>query len=181
VNTITLNTPQLRTLTRRSTRSRTTEGYVLLCVALWCVLSSVLVHRFLYSSIEVIGRSMAPTLQEGDWRLINRWRHRLLAVERGDVVVFQEPRSRLAVVKRVIGLPGDIIQFRSDAVYVNYRKLPEPYLPPRVITQSNRLGTEPLAVGPDQYFLLGDNRSVSLDSREYGAVDHSELLGIVTH
>ena len=153
---------------------------MLLCVALWCVLSSVLAHRFLYSSIQVLGQSMVPALHEGDWRLINRWRHRLLGVERGDLVVFHEPHTRIPVVKRVIGLPGDILHFRSGSVYVNYRELAEPYLPRRLATQSCRLGAEPMALGENQYFLMGDNRALSLDSRVYGPVYRTDLVGIVT-
>jgi signal peptidase I len=164
----------------RTTLSRGSRGYVLLCVALWCILSSVLAHRFLYSSIHVVGQSMVPSLNEGDWRLINRWRHRLLGVERGDLVVLHEPRTRIPVVKRVIGLPGDVIHFRSGTVYVNYRQLAEPYLLPRVVTLSNQLGGEAVRLSANQFFLLGDNRPVSLDSRIYGPVARSDLVGIVT-
>jgi signal peptidase I len=169
-----------RSRTPPAAPAHSTGGYVLVCVALWCILSSVLAHRFLYSSIHVLGQSMEPTLHEGDWRLINRWRHRLLGVERGDLVVFEEPHTRIPVIKRVIGLPGDILHFRSGTVYVNYRELAEPYLRPRVLTESYWLGAESTALGENQYFLMGDNRYLSLDSRAYGPVNRSHLVGIVT-
>jgi len=161
-------------------RSRRERGFILLCVALWCLLSSVFAHSFLYSSVEVIGRSMAPTLHPGDWRLVNRWRHRLLGVERGDLVVLREPRTSTAVVKRIIGLPGDTVQFRPDGVYVNHRKLEEPYLSRNTYTWSQKMNSSWLSVGDGHYFVMGDNRLFSIDSRWYGPVPQHDLVGILS-
>jgi signal peptidase I len=128
-----------------------------------------------------MGSSMVPTLRDGDWRLVNRWWPRLIGIERGDLVLVQDPTCRTKVIKRIIGLPGDVLEMREDGVYVNRRKLEEPYLAPGIYTWSRRHGTRPVSVGAGRYFVMGDNRTVSLDSRWYGSVRESSILGIVTY
>lgn len=163
-----------------ATRPRHEQGFVLLCVALWCILAAVLANRFLYSSLVVVGGSMNPTLRDGDWRLVNRWHHHWFGVERGDLAVLREPVTRIQVVKRIIGLPGDVVQLQEDGVYVNRRRLFEPYLPRDTYTWSRLMGTQPFPLGTGKYFVMGDNRLRSLDSRWYGPVSESDILGIVT-
>jgi signal peptidase I len=152
---------------------------VLLCVVLWCVLSTAVVHQFLYSSFHVLGASMAPTLREGDWRLVNRWRHQLFGAQQGDLALIRDPESHTHVVKRLIGLPGDVVQILPDGVYVNYRKLYEPYVAPNGYTWSRKMESRPLPLGEYQYFVMGDNRLTSVDSRWYGPVHASQILGLV--
>jgi signal peptidase I len=144
------------------------------------VLSTVLANRFLYSSFHVLGASMNPTLKEGDWRLVNRWRHHLFGVQRGDLALIRDPETRTHVVKRLIGLPGDVIQLRPEGVYINHSELSEPYVAPNSYTWSSKMDTRPLPLGENQYFVMGDNRMKSLDSRWYGPVRTSDILGLVT-
>jgi len=137
-------------------------------------------NRFLYSSFHVLGASMKPTLKEGDWRLVNRWRHHLFGVQRGELALIRDPETRTHVVKRLIGLPGDVIQFRVDGVYLNHRILSEPYIPRDSYTWSRKMESRQLPLGENQYFVMGDNRLKSLDSRWYGPVNSSDILGLVT-
>lgn len=163
----------------RRLQPETRQGYVLLCVVLWSVLSFILTSTFLYSSVVVIGRSMEPTLQQGDRYVLNRWFHRVFPFDRGELVVIAEPGDDVRVVKRVIALPSDTVRFQGGAVYVNGRRLSESYLPPGMVTFSLRMGDRTLLLGPKQYFVMGDNREVSEDSRYYGPVHQTRLLGVL--
>jgi signal peptidase I len=127
----------------------------------------------------VVGKSMAPSLHEGDRRLVNRWAVRVFGVTRGDLVVLREPSDSIKVIKRIVGLPRDRTQLRIGSVYVNGRKLKEQYLAAGNQTYSSSLPETGITLGPDEYFVLGDNRLHSLDSRHYGAVRKDNLIGRV--
>jgi signal peptidase I len=117
--------------------------------------------------------SMQPTLQVGDRILVTRYFSDQPA-RRGDVVVFRSPFGRDEVmVKRVVGIPGDLIETRAGRVIVSGHTLPEPYLPAGAITG----GVTPQVVPADCYFVLGDNRVNSLDSREWGVVPRRLFVG----
>ncbi len=124
---------------------------------------------------------MQPTLREGDWRLVNRWKHRLFGVQHGDVLLVRDPETGGGVVKRVIGLPGDVLQFRMDGVYRNYRRLREYYLQEGAYTWSRRHQERLIMLDKGEYFVLGDNRLNSVDSRSYGPVYDADILGVVTY
>jgi len=120
---------------------------------------------------------MIPTLQPGERRVLNRWSRHLGAYGRGDLVVIKDGRDGIMEVKRLIGLPGDTLQLREGNVYVGGRLLAEPYLAPGGYTYSRRMGEVPVVLGPDDYFVMGDNRLVSQDSRWFGPVKKAQLLG----
>lgn len=141
----------------------------------------LLCRQFLYSSVVILGSSMEPTLREGDRRLVNHWHHRIKNFSQGDLVVVQEPGSDILVVKRIIATPGDTIQLRDDGVYVNGTLLREPYVPASAYTHARRMGERIQTLGPNEYFVMGDNRLVSLDSRWYGPVPRNLILGTVSN
>ena len=151
------------------------------------------VFLVLQSSVQnfrVEGTSMDPTLTHGQFLLVNklvyqpipfkgedlsanqRWLIPLHAPQKGDVVVFHEPSQGSDFVKRVIGVPGDIVELRFGMVYVNGVVLPEIYLFKR--DSSNH---PPVVVRQGYYFVLGDNRSVSYDSRELGPIPLENIVG----
>jgi signal peptidase I len=118
---------------------------------------------------------MEPNVHNGEYVIVNKTAYWFgHNPQRGDVVVFQAPdQPQNDRVKRVIGLPGDKVEVRSDGtVYVNGQQLEEPYLPPH---HSGTSGT--WTVPEDEYFVMGDNRSVSYDSREGGPVPRSNIIG----
>jgi len=131
--------------------------------------------HFMIQNFRIDGTSMEPNLHNGEYVIVNKTAYWFgHNPQRGDVIVFQAPdQPQNDRVKRVIGLPGDIVEVRSDGtVYVNGQQLEEPYLP------SHHSGTSGTWTVPeDEYFVMGDNRSVSYDSREGGPVPRNKIIG----
>lgn len=136
--------------------------------------------RFGVQIVEVVGKSMSPTLQDSDHYLLKRWVYVLREPRRSEVVVFNDPDQKGFSVKRVVGVEGDTVTVKDGSVFVNGERLDEPYLP--LGTQTSDLnGTNELVFecGKDEFFLLGDNRNFSVDSREYGPVQRQNILGLI--
>src|SRR5271163_1598231 len=130
---------------------------------------------FLYQPVKVEGTSMAPLLSDQERIFINKFVYRFTAIERGDVVVFWYPLDRSkSFIKRVIGLPGDTLEMRQGTLYVNGNVVPEPYVPLRYEDFSN---FGPVSVPKDSYFVMGDHRISSNDSRVFGAVENKFIYG----
>jgi signal peptidase I len=137
--------------------------------------ASVLIITFLYQPVRVEGTSMLPRLEDRDRLFINKFVYHISAIERGDVVVFRYPRDpEKSYIKRVIALPGDTLRIDHGRVYVNGNLLHEPYVPPEF--RDSRSLAE-LVVPAESYFMLGDHRSISSDSRDFGPVDRSLIYG----
>jgi signal peptidase I len=130
---------------------------------------------FLYQPVKVEGTSMAPLLTDQERIFINKFVYRFEPVERGDVVVFWYPLDRSkSFIKRVVGLPGETVEIRQGRVYVNGKRLNEPYVPPQ-FTDVSTFG--PVRVPPDEYFVMGDHRASSNDSRVFGPVPSRYIYG----
>lgn len=165
--------------TRRFRLTRETrQGHVLVCVALWSVISFLLFSRFLLATVVIQGESMSPTLHEGDRLLLNRLSAYMGQIDRGDVVVLQDRGAEDYAIKRVVGLPNDHIRLQGGQVYVNGHPLREGYLPSGTVTEA-AAGHQDFTLSSDLYFVLGDNRRISEDSRYYGPVRRAQLLGVV--
>lgn len=153
--------------------------------------------QFSVQNFKVEGSSMQPTLEEGEYLLVNKIVYFHLAPselrallpfgsvepdesvfpirnpQRGDVIIFHFPRDvSRDFVKRVIGLPGDSVEIRKGQVFVNGLMMEEPY-----ITRPGKSTMSPLTVGPDAFFVLGDNRRASNDSRDWGTVPTENIIG----
>jgi signal peptidase I len=139
------------------------------------VVVSVFIIFFLYQPVRVEGTSMLPQLEDEDRLIISRIALRLGDIHRGDVVVFEYPRDRSkSYIKRVIGLPGDVVHIDRGRVSVNGKRLEEPYVPPRF--EDNQ--SEPdVKVPAGEYFVMGDHRSISFDSRVFGPVPKELIYG----
>ncbi len=142
--------------------------------------SYLFISHFLVQSVSVVGQSMIPTLHDSERYLLNRWIYYVRNPQRGEIVVLKDPAETGFSVKRVVGLPGDIIQVSDGEVLVNGVRLPEPYLPSGTRTDL-AYGSPDSTVrcGQDQVYVLGDNRLNSVDSRSYGPVAHKAILGLV--
>jgi signal peptidase I len=149
-------------------------------------LAVVLVLRlFVVNVARIQGRSMLPTLQNRDMALVWRLPYQFRKPKRGDVVICHYPGRKMkrlpflpqAFVKRVIGLPGDTLEWVEGELLLNGEVLPEPYLDPaRCRFLRSRL---PVTLGPDEYFVLGDNRDSSNDSRSVGPLHRRAIRGRV--
>ncbi len=130
---------------------------------------------FLYQPVKVEGTSMAPLLSDQERIFINKFVYRFEPIARGDVVVFWYPLDRSkSFIKRVIGLPGEYIEVRQGRVLVNGKRLMEPYVPPQ-FADSGSYG--PITVPVDEYFVMGDHRVSSNDSRMFGPVENKYIYG----
>ena len=141
------------------------------------VLIAIVVILFLYQPVKVEGTSMMPSLQNDERIFINKFVYRfgISDIGRGDTVVFLYPGDPTkSYIKRVIGIPGDTIEIDNGKVIVNKKPIAEPY-----VAEDNRdQMTMPFKiVPPDQYFVLGDHRSSSNDSRSWGWVPRQNIYG----
>jgi signal peptidase I len=145
-------------------------------IAISVVLAVVLIV-FIYQPVKVEGTSMMPGLTDQERIFINKYEYKfgVGAIERSDLVVFHFPLDpSQSYIKRVIGLPGDSVEIDDGSVYVNGNKLDEPYVPDEY---RDHLSLPKEVVPVDHYFVLGDHRSSSNDSRVWGFVDRREIYG----
>jgi len=130
---------------------------------------------FLYQPVKVEGTSMAPLLSDQERIFINKFVYRFEPIERGDVVVFWYPLDRSkSFIKRVVGLPGETVEIRQGALYVDGKNIPEPYVPAQYEDLSD---FAPVRVPKDSYFVMGDHRISSNDSRVFGPVESRFIYG----
>jgi signal peptidase I len=136
---------------------------------------SAFIIVFLYQPVRVEGTSMLPVLEDQDRLFINKIAYRVGEIHAGDVVVFQYPRDHAkSYIKRVIALPGDRIRIDQGQVVVNGKLLMEPYLQSRFADDRSQ---PEMVLPPGEYFVMGDHRSISSDSRDFGPVDRGLIYG----
>jgi signal peptidase I len=136
---------------------------------------SAFIIVFIYQPVKVEGVSMMPSLEDQERIFVNKFVYRLEPISRGDVVVFRYPRDpSKSYIKRVIGVAGDRIRIDGGQVYVNGAALDEDYVPP---AYDDARSFPETVVPPHTYFVLGDHRSMSSDSREFGPVNQSSIYG----
>lgn len=130
---------------------------------------------FLCQPVKVEGTSMLPQLADEQRIFVNKLVYRIDGIERGDVIVFRFPEDlRRSYIKRVVGLPGETIEVRKGTVHIDGRALSEPYVPHRY---RDRASYPPVTVPEGAYYVLGDHRNTSNDSRTWGTVDKSFIKG----
>ncbi len=139
------------------------------------VVASMLIITCLYQPVRVEGTSMQPRLHDQDRLFINKFVYHFENISRGDVVVFHYPRDPAkSYIKRVIALPGDDLRIIDGRVYVNGQRVDESYVAPRYVDERS----VPEQIIPNnEYWVMGDHRSISSDSRDFGPVDRSLIYG----
>lgn len=139
-----------------------------------CILFIVV---YCFSLQQVLGESMYPTFYDNDILILNKLKYRFSDIERGDVVALRFEDTNY-LIKRVVGLPGEVVEFKDNQLYINGKVVEEDYLGEDVVTedfQLSQIGYEKIPEG--MYFVLGDNREHSSDSRELGLVTERDILG----
>ena len=131
------------------------------------------VYIFLVQPHRVKGDSMYPNFLDGELLLTEKVSYRLYKPQRGDVIVFKAPNANVDYIKRIIGLPGETVRVEDGTVYVNDQKVNEPYE-----TQKTQ-GNETTTLSKNEYFVLGDNRNASADSRTFGPILRDTVKGKV--
>lgn len=169
---------------KKSSTGRTVLEYVVLAVVAIGV--ALLIQAFLVKPYRIPSESMQDTLLIGDRVLVDRISWRFSEPARGDIVVFHPPFAGPVLIKRIVGMPGDEISLKDGSVFVNGEQLDEPYvrrvdgvkLPSEPFDNGLPWSLqEPYTVPVGNYYVMGDNRTDSGDSREFGPVPRSQLVG----
>jgi len=141
----------------------------------------VMIYLFIMSPQEINGQSMDPTFHNGEYILTNKVEYKIHPPARGDVIIFKSPNNKdVDYIKRIIGLPGDRVRLSQSKFYINDEWLDESaYLDSDVITQDGSFLSEDIEITvPDgEYFVCGDNRPHSSDSREFGPIPLEDFIG----
>jgi signal peptidase I len=145
----------------------------------------LIVYLFLMQPHQVNGQSMVPNFQHGDYVLTDKISYRLGVPKRGDVIVFHAPASAHCpqgtgcdFIKRIIGMPNETVQVINGGFYINGQLLEEPYLSDKSRTKTGQyLQNQEIKLGNTEYFVVGDNRDYSSDSRAWGPIDASMIVG----
>lgn len=171
-------------INRKQTKKSTKQGWMvelrdwLITAAVVFVIMS-LVNIFIFSISTVNGQSMQPTLWQGEKLIVNKISLMFVSPKHGDIVVLNDPSTgpdkKEYLVKRVIGIPGDIVEVKEHKLYVNGKVVDEPYID----TEIQDPDFAALTVEPGRYFVMGDNRheSASKDSRYFGSVSEEDIVG----
>ena len=181
--------PPITTPAKKRSVSRSAVEWIVLIGG--ALLIALVVKTFLFQAFYIPSDSMVPTLKTNDRVIVNKLSYKLHAVHRGDIVVFKTPKGPDGkpidptikdLVKRVIGLPGDVVSAENGKILVNGKVLTESYLPAGTVTDCTGFATQCFPTGPiptDRYWVMGDNRTQSRDSRYFGAITKSEIVGRV--
>jgi len=146
--------------------------------ALFALLVVLPVRTWIAQPFVVNGASMDQTFKDGQYLIVDEISYRFKEPERGDVLIFKYPQDPSKYfIKRLIGLPGEKVIVRNDSVTVENAEHPEGIVLNEPYTGSRTLGNTSLILGKEEYFVMGDNRVVSLDSRVWGVLPKSDIIG----
>src|SRR3989344_9173489 len=151
-------------------------------IAAVAIITVVIVRTFLLQPFLVNGASMEPNFSSGDYLLIDELTYRLRAPERGEVIVFRYPGDETTFyIKRVIGLPGERLKLSKDGIIIFNKEYPDGFTLDEayIKTNNSEYGDREFILTNSQYFVMGDNRVHSFDSRNWGPMDKKELIGLV--
>jgi signal peptidase I len=166
-----------------ATTERSAASSLLREIAEVVVLAAILYFgiSFAVQAVHVEGLSMWATLDNNDYLIANKIDYRLHAPQRGDIVILRPPTNNTTdFIKRIIALPGERLLIRDGAIYINGHKLDEPYLPDEWTQQTNAgkySEGQGAVIPPNQYFVMGDNRNRSQDSRFFGPIGRDRIDG----
>lgn len=148
-----------------------------------CLVIAKLITSFVFVSVVVDGNSMNPTLQNGDKAITDGLFYKMSGIDRFDIVILEEKGYDEQLVKRVIGLPGEIVRYEKGKLYINDKEIKEEFIPEDLAKQTvSHKGNDTFSekLGKDEYFVVGDNRKPgkSSDSRYFGPIKKSQIKGV---
>ncbi len=163
------------------TLSAAEQIFQLLVLTVLSVAGYFVISHYVLQAVRVDGVSMVPTLHNADAYYLKRWVYYVRPPQRGDIVVIKDPTDGGFAVKRIIGMSGESVFLKKNGgVYVNGSKLAEPYLAPGTPTHTCiNAAEEMISCGEGKFFVMGDNRDNSFDSRYYGPISRQNILGVI--
>lgn len=143
-----------------------------------CLIIAKLITSFMFISVVVDGGSMEPNLTEGDKGITDGLFYKAFGIDRFDIVIVDIKKYDGLLVKRVIGLPGETIEYKDSVLYVNGEVVEEDFLPKGTVTETYYGNDIKITLKDNEYYVLGDNRKNSSDSRSFGAITKKEIKGV---
>jgi signal peptidase I len=169
---------QLEQQKKNQSKKIRSEIFSWIRLILFALIFAFVLRTYVFRPVYVEGTSMNNTLVQGDMLILNKYQYFFAAPKRNDIVVLDmQINSKNSLIKRVIGLPGETIDFREGRVFINGVLLEEPEI--SVITNPGTVGDH-IVLGENEYFVLGDNRTASFDSRFFDKVPRSKIMGITS-
>jgi signal peptidase I len=145
---------------------------------LFALILAFILRSYVFRPVYVEGTSMNTTLIQGDMLILNKYQYFFESPKRNDIVVIDmQINSKNSLIKRIIGLPGETVTLKNGKVYINDILLEEPEIVN--ITNPGPIGSS-IVLGPDEYFVMGDNRTASYDSRYFDKINRSKILGVTS-
>lgn len=132
----------------------------------------LLISHFVLSPIRAVGISMMPTYEEGQLLLLNRLAYRYANPRRGDIVAITLPGNHAVLVKRIVGMPGELVRITDGTVFVNNRPLDEPHVRYRI-----PWNVPEVVLADGEYYVIGDNRSMAVHNHDFGVAARHRILG----
>lgn len=154
------------------------SAYETLRTIVLVLLAAIAIRAFVAQPFVVQGRSMEPSFHSQDYLIVDKLRYRIDEVKRGDVIVFKAPEDTTQnYIKRVVGLPGETVKVENESIFIDGQQLEEPYLDDSLVSRSTGSFLLETTLGEHEYFVLGDNRDHSSDSRRWGPLPDDNILG----
>ena len=157
--------------------SKNIKLYITASVLVALIIAIIIMRNYVFEIAVTSGASMEPTITQGDHILVNRLAYRSRVPEKGEIVAFKI--GWVMIVKRVLGVPGDVIELKNGLLYCNSKLIEHEKRPIPSDNKSKQRSFKPMMVWDKHLFVIGDNREHSIDSRDFGTIPYKDIIGKV--